>query len=207
MINLRTDKIIDLDIDGDGVVFDYHEAYARVWKNVYGEDLQEVDPTAFHAYERFNVPRLTDTTRFREGFTEEIWGTMKLLDGVQEACKILIDAGCRLNMVTALSKRFESARASNLALHNLGFSDCIATDLLGDGQNLKYHVLNKRLPAAFVDDFPLFLHGVDAKIHCCLIDPYGKQSDNPYAKRADSIESSLLSFAKRFAEQRRLANA
>ena len=82
-------------IDADGVLLDFHVAYASAWQRVFGTMPAERDPLAYWPIDRWHVeallpPRL-DT--FHAAFDEDFWGTVPLIDGAVEACERLQQAG------------------------------------------------------------------------------------------------------------------
>ena len=59
-------------LDADGVLLDYHLAYADAWQRAFGEYPAERDPQAYWPMDRWKVPklRLWRRSRFRSEFGE-----------------------------------------------------------------------------------------------------------------------------------------
>src|SRR5450830_1707598 len=108
-------------LDADGVLLDYNQAYGRAWEKAFGVKPQLVNPNAYWAIDRWDVPRLTGDAldRLRSCFDDEFWATVPAIDGAVNACHTLCEAGYELVCVSALPVRFETARLNNL--QELGF--------------------------------------------------------------------------------------
>ena len=70
-------------LDADGVLLDFHLAYAAAWQRAFGEYPQERDPQAYWPIDRWEVPRLGlfKKARFKAEFDEQFWSTVPALDG------------------------------------------------------------------------------------------------------------------------------
>ncbi len=108
-------------LDADGVLLDYHLAYASVWERVFGERPRERDPMAYWPTDRWAVKQLEGESlkRLEAGMDELFWSSVPPIDSALEACRALHAAGHRLVCVSALPPQFGDARLRNL--HKLGF--------------------------------------------------------------------------------------
>jgi phosphoglycolate phosphatase-like HAD superfamily hydrolase len=194
-----------LALDVDGVLFDYHEGYRRMWERTFGGPVQEVQPLAHLPRERFGVPFLADPqerNRLRQAMKSEFWGTLPALPGALEACQWLVSHGHTLVCVSALEEEHKDVRVRNLL--DLGFPitevHCVGPDHPADGRSPKADVLNRLMPRAFVDDHAPYLRGVDPGIHRALIAvrPMGSPNVGRDLSLASSTHSDLLDFAKRW---------
>jgi hypothetical protein len=190
------DKTIVL--DGDGVVFDYRQAYPAVWKKAFGTEIKMVEPNAYHAHTAHGVKFETPAqeTRFFAFFDEEAWATMPLMEGAAEACALLVDCGYRLVIVSSMNPKFAGARLRNCELHNLPISEVFAVRRVGIG-NPKLPILHELQPVALVDDLKDNFEGLQPSIHSAFIN-YGR-FDCPsigHEVIPDSEHRSLLDFAR-----------
>lgn len=189
-------KVIAL--DGDGVLLDYSTAYARAWERAFGEKVKLQNPQAYWPISRWGVRRLdgAELDKFREQMDETFWSTIPAIDGALEACMQLREFGYRLVCVTALKKRYGSARLRNLV--DLGFpiDEVITTDADAYPQSPKAAVLNSLAPVAFVDDYAPYMVGIAPTIHKALIirDPVGSPNTGAALDSADSTHMDLAAF-------------
>lgn len=108
-------------LDADGVLVDYHHAYADAWAKAFGRRPALRDPAAYWPMDRWDVRRLTgdELETFRKCFDAEFWSSIPAMAGALEACRELVEAGYDLVCVTAMEMQFETARLRNL--RGLGF--------------------------------------------------------------------------------------
>ena len=68
-------------LDADGVLLDFHLAYASAWQRAFGAYPRERDPQAYWPIDRWDVERLDATRRaqFRVQFDEYFWATCPAL--------------------------------------------------------------------------------------------------------------------------------
>lgn len=185
-------------LDGDGVVFDYRKAYPGVWKAAFGTEITMVEPNAYHAHTAHGIKfdSAEQETRFFEYFGEDAWATMPLMEGADDACRLLADVGYKLVIVSSMNPKFEAARLRNCKLHGLPISEVYAVKRTGEG-NPKLEVLHDLQPVAVVDDLMDNFEGLQPSIHSAFIN-YGR-FDCPsigHKLLADSAHGSLLDFAQ-----------
>lgn len=186
-------------LDGDGVLFDYHEGYARAWEKAFGYRPAVGNPHGYHPTDYWAVPRLNEAELrhlYLNGFDKETWSTMPALPGVQEACKLLVANGARLVCVTALGTQWAQARKRNLQVLGLPVDDVYAVGH-DSRTNPKAEVLRELRPAAFVDDFLPYLAGVGAPTWRALIEgrPHNSPNRLPGLSAPDSRHCDLRQFA------------
>jgi len=196
-------KIIAL--DGDGVLLDYCTAYARAWEQAFGETVVLKNPQAYWPIERWGVRQLIgdELAKFRGQMDETFWSTIPAIEGALEACVQLHATGHRLVCVTALAKRYASARMRNLV--DLGFpiDEVITTDADAYLESPKAAILNALAPVAFVDDYAPYMVGIGSTIHKALIvrDPEGSPNFGAALDSADSVHADLAAFAEFWSER------
>ncbi|WP_341892647.1 HAD family hydrolase [Variovorax sp. YR752] len=158
-------------LDADGVLLDFHLAYAMAWQRAFGEYPRERDPQAYWPIDRWEVPRLRlfKKARFRSTFDDQFWSTVPAIDGAIEACHRLHDAGYQLVCVSALDARFEAARRDNLK--NLGFpiQRVIATGHHESMRSPKADAVEAIGAEVFVDDYLPYFRGIPDAVHAALI--------------------------------------
>lgn len=189
-------------IDGDGVIFNWNDAYARLWERCFGEKLQVVDEKAYFAIDRFKVPVLQgeDKLKFRAARDEEFWTTMDIIPGAIKACNTLIERGFQLVMVTAADHATREFRQRNLRDKGVPIDTVYTVSDEPCEGSPKALVLNELRPLIFVDDYLPYFKGVDDSIHKVLIDRNKECPNNPnVGSGRDSIHSfkeSLLHFSE-----------
>lgn len=188
-------------LDVDGVLLNYHTGYAKAWELAFGEPLQEVNPRAYWAVDRYNARRLdhSEVVKLREHMDYDFWSDLDPLEGALEACKQLYSKGYRLICVSALSPEFRQARFENLLNHGFPIEDVVATGNEGlGGMSPKAAAIGYLAPSAFVDDYLPYLVGVQKeKTHLALItrEPEGSPNKGPNLAIADSSHHTLEDFA------------
>lgn len=186
-------------LDGDGVIFDYRKAFPVVWEAAFGEKLEMVRPDAYHATTAYGIEWKNEEQQewFFKHFTEEVWASMPLFDGVQEACGILVDAGFKLVIVSSMNHRFGMARHRNCQLHSLPITEVHAVKRVKGEGNPKQEVIDLIKPVALVDDLVDNFEGLDVSVHCAFInyDRFDCPSKDSHIK-PDSSHGSLLDFSK-----------
>lgn len=186
-------------LDADGVLLDYHLAYADVWARVFGQRPRERDPQAYWPMDRWEVEQLAGEAlaRLQAGMDEQFWSSVPAIESAVTACHALHDAGHRLVCVSALPLRFADARLRNL--RDLGFpiERVIATGRAEGLGNPKAEVLAELRPAAFVDDYLPFLAGLPAQTHAALVLRQSRGSPNvgPALESVNSQHADLAAFA------------
>lgn len=187
-------------LDADGVLLDYHDAYADAWAKAFGARPIVRDPAAYWPIDRWKVRRLQgdELTTFRACFDEQFWSTIPAIDGALEACHALVAAGYELVCVTAMERRYEGARLRNLRSHGFPISRVIATDSLSSDISPKAEALSDLGPVAFVDDYLPYMHGIPDTIHTALVLRESNGSPNQGSALAcvDSQHANLADFAR-----------
>lgn len=187
-------------LDADGVLLDYHLAYAEAWQRAFGAFPAERDPQAYWPMDRWQVERLGlfKRARFRAEFGEEFWATVPAIDGAVEACHRLHDAGHELVCVSALEPRFGSARLRNLRALDFPIERVIATGNEGSARSPKADAVEDLGAVAFVDDYLPYLRGVPAHVHAALVlrAPNGSPNVGPELALAHSMHDDLAGFTE-----------
>lgn len=185
-------------LDADGVLLDYHLAYANAWERAFGERPRERDPLAYWPMDRWDVVRLDEPgrARMRACLDEHFWSTMPALPGVVEACHRLHEAGYELVCVSALESEFEAARLRNLRALELPIGRVIATGNAGETRSPKADAIDALCPVAFVDDYLPYLRGVRADVHTALVlrAPNGSPNQGEELALARSVHQDLAAF-------------
>lgn len=155
----------------DGVLLDYHHAYAHAWSRAFGAMPALRDQQAYWPRDRWNVETLTGAklTAFRSQFDDQFWSTVPPLEGAVSACHDLVAAGFELVCVSALDASFADARRRNLLAHGFPITAVIVTDQDASVKSPKAKALEKLKPVAFVDDFLHYHRGLPTDIHKALI--------------------------------------
>jgi phosphoglycolate phosphatase-like HAD superfamily hydrolase len=185
-------------LDADGVLLDYHHAYAHAWAKAFGTLPAVRDPLAYWPIDRWDVRRLAgdELAQFRACFDHHYWSTIPAITGAVEACCDLVAAGYELVCVSAIESHFQAARLQNL--RNCGFpiERVIATTNAGVDASPKAAALRELKPAAFVDDFLPYLRGIPAEIHAALVlrEPNGSPNTGDDLASAHSRHADLASF-------------
>lgn len=189
-----------LAIDADGVLVDYHGAYAKAWERAFGSKAEVADPLAYFAKDRYGLPHLNGErlALFRAQFDHGLWSTMEALPGAKEALDSLSRAGYDLVCVTAIRPQHKEARLANLQALGLPISEVHSCHGEYSLTSPKAAILERLMPAAFVDDFLPYLRGVPAKIHTALIarSPNGSPNAGPEMALARSTHADILDFSR-----------
>ena len=158
-------------LDADGVLLDFHLAYAEAWRRAFGEVPQERDAQAYWPIDRWQVEYLEGArlSHFGAHFDEQFWSTVPAIDGAVEACQRLCDAGFDLVCVSALEARFEAARLANLRALGFPIERVVATGNAQGERSPKATAIDKLRPVAFVDDYLPYLRGIRADVHTALV--------------------------------------
>lgn len=188
-------------LDADGVLVDYNQGYARAWEQAFGVQLKEINPHAYWAVDRYEVPRLDCAGRaqLRAAMDSTYWGTLSALPGALAACVSLKAQGYRLVCVSAIEAKHQPARLRNLAALGFPLDDVIAT---GGGSvggiSPKAAVIRQLAPIAFVDDFAPYLTGLaGGPTHLALIlrELEGSPNQGAALTLANSTHRNLEAFA------------
>lgn len=187
-------------LDGDGVLLDYHQAYAQAWGRFTGVAPTEIDPLGYWHFDRWNIQKLEGAplARLRSFFDDDFWASIPALPGAVEACQRLHDAGNVLVCVTAIEQQFAPARQRNL--HDLGFpiDRVLATGNLPGPPSPKAPTLQKLRPRVFVDDYLPYMEGIHQDIHRALImrGPNGTPNTGPMMATVSSTHSDMPAFSE-----------
>lgn len=187
-------------LDADGVLVDYHHAYADAWAKTFGRRPALRDPAAYWPMDRWDVRRLTgdELETFRKCFDAEFWSSIPAMAGALEACRELVEAGYDLVCVTAMEMQFETARLRNL--RGLGFpiERVIATANAQSAESPKAAALRELQPVAFVDDYLPYMRGIPPQIHAALVlrEPNGSPNRGAELEQVHSTHKNLAAFAE-----------
>jgi phosphoglycolate phosphatase-like HAD superfamily hydrolase len=186
-------------LDADGVLLDFHLAYASAWQRAFGVLPAERDPLAYWPIDRWQVERLDAPRRdvFRASFDEEFWTTVPPIDGAREACYRLHEAGFDLVCVSALELEYEAARLRNLRELGFPIERVFATGNAAGARSPKADTIEALRPVAFVDDYLPYLRGMPAQVHTALVlrAPNGSPNVGPDMALANSVHDDLAAFA------------
>lgn len=187
-------------LDADGVLLDFHLAYAHAWQRVFGAMPAERDPQAYWPMDRWQVPRLglIRKIRFKAAFDEGFWSTVPALPGAVEACHRLREAGHELICVSALDERFEAARLRNLRDLDFPIERVIATGHRELACSPKADAVESIGAEVLVDDYLPYFRGVATSIHTALVTraPNGSPNDGPDMLLANSVHADLPAFTE-----------
>ncbi len=187
-------------LDADGVLLDFHLAYASAWERAFGAYPRERDPQAYWPIDRWDVERLDAQrrARFREQFGEQFWATCPALPGAVQACHRLVEAGFDLVCVSALEEEFGPARLRNLRALDFPIERVIATGNAEGERSPKADAIEALQPLAFVDDYLPYLRGVPAHVHTALVlrAPNGSPNTGDQMHLAKSVHQDLAEFTR-----------
>lgn len=187
-------------LDADGVLLDFHLAYARAWERVFGAFPAERDPQAYWPMDRWDVPRLglIGKMRFKAAFDEQFWSSVPAMPDALDACHRLRDAGYELVCVSALEQRFEAARLRNLRALEFPIERVIATGHRDLPHSPKAEAVEAIGAEAFVDDYLPYFRGVAAAIHTALVTraPNGSPNGGAEMSLASSVHQDLADFTR-----------
>jgi hypothetical protein len=189
-------------LDADGVLLDYHAGYARAWERAFGVHPAMRDPEAYWPWDSWDVAQLRGDAlvHFKAQFDSDFWSTLPAIDGAQEACTMLREAGFTLLCVSAVDAQFAQHRMENLRQLGFGVAALHATGALLDSGNPKAPCIAQLRPKAFVDDYLPYLQGLPAGIHRALVRRQENGSPNKGLGllEVDSQHADLLEFARQF---------
>ena len=187
-------------LDADGVLLDFHLAYAGAWARAFGKAPAERDPLAYWPMDRWKVERLDEKRRvqFRASFDEHFWATVPAIEGALEACHRLHDAGYELVCVSALELEFEAARLRNLKALGFPIERVIATGNEAVERSPKADAIAELRPVAFVDDYLPYMRGVPRDVHTALVlrAPNGSPNVGNELVLAKSVHQDLAGFTE-----------
>jgi phosphoglycolate phosphatase-like HAD superfamily hydrolase len=185
-------------LDADGVLLDFHLAYAFAWQRAFGHRPAERDARAYWPIDRWQVERLDGPgrVRFRAAFDEQFWSTVPAIDGAIGACRRLCAAGFDLVCVSALEQEFEAARLRNLRELGFPIERVIATGNAVGERSPKADAIESLRPVAFVDDYLPYLRGVPDHVHTALVlrAPNGSPNVGADLVLARSVHDDLAAF-------------
>ncbi len=186
-------------LDADGVLLDFHLAYASAWQRAFGAYPRERDPLAYWPIDRWDVERLDEAgrARFRLQFDEHFWATCPPLPGAVQACHRLVDAGFELVCVSALEHEHGPARLRNLRELDFPIERVIATGNATGERSPKADAIESLSPVAFVDDYLPYLRGIPARVHTALVlrAPNGSPNLGEEMQQVKSVHQDLAEFA------------
>jgi phosphoglycolate phosphatase-like HAD superfamily hydrolase len=186
-------------LDADGVLLDFHLAYAGAWQRAFGAYPAERDPLAYWPIDRWQVQRLEGAAlaQFRAAFDEVFWSELPAISGAVSACQRLHDAGFELVCVSALELHFEAARLRNLRALGFPIERVVATGNAAGTRSPKAQAIEWLRPQAFVDDYLDYLRGIPAEVHTALVlrAPNGSPNCGPELSLARSTHDDLAGFA------------
>ncbi|MBS0433634.1 MAG: HAD family hydrolase [Proteobacteria bacterium] len=187
-------------LDADGVLLDFHLAYARAWERVFGVFPAERDPQAYWPMDRWDVPRLglIGKMRFKAAFDEQFWASVPAMPDALDACHRLREAGYELICVSALDERFEAARLRNLRELGFPIERVIATGHHDLAHSPKADAVEAIGAEVFVDDYLPYFRGVAAAIHTALVirAPNGSPNEGAEMSLASSVHQDLADFTR-----------
>lgn len=187
-------------LDADGVLLDYHEAYAKAWAKAFGTRPAVRDPAAYWPIDRWEVRRLygDELVTFWACFDAEFWATIPAIPGAVVACRKMAEAGYELVCVTAMEGQFEAARRRNLDTHGFPITRVITTAIPTRGVSPKAAALRELQPVAFVDDYLPYMRGVAQGIHTALVlrEPNGSPNCGDELYDVHSQHADLAAFAR-----------
>jgi hypothetical protein len=185
-------------LDADGVLLDFHLAYASAWQRAFGHWPSERDARAYWPIDRWQVERLDapGRVRFRAAFDERFWSTVPAIAGAVGACHRLRAAGFDLVCVSALEQEFEAARLRNLRELEFPIDRVIATGNAVGERSPKADAIESLSPVAFVDDYLPYLRGVPGHVHTALVlrAPNGSPNTGADLLLANSTHDDLAAF-------------
>ena len=153
-------------LDADGVLFDYEEAYHRLWEHCFDQEFLSVSPsihveTAEHVEKR---------GAFYTWFDKHGWHEMHALPHAIEATHLLREAGYQIIVVTSVTE--DRCQIRHNRLNHLGFAidATIATGRKTSADNPKKKWIDYLKPEYFVDDLLENFKGVDKQTQCVLIE-------------------------------------
>ena len=192
-------------LDADGVLLDFHLAYADAWRRAFGAAPQERDREAYWPLDRWQVERLEGDrlSHFSAHFDEQFWSSVPAIDGAVQACQRLADAGYELVCVSALEARFEAARLHNLRTLGFPIERVIATGNARGVHSPKATAIEALKPVAFVDDYLPYLRGIPSEVHAALVlrAPNGSPNTGEDMRLAHSVHADLAGFATHWLAQ------
>ena len=187
-------------LDADGVLLDFHLAYAGAWERAFGKAPAERDPLAYWPMDRWKVERLDEKRRvqFRASFDERFWATVPPIEGAVQACHRLHDAGFDLVCVSALELEYEDARLRNLKQLGFPIERVIATGNDAVERSPKADAIVALRPQAFVDDYLPYMRGVPIEVHTALVlrAPNGSPNTGDEMVLAKSVHQDLTGFVE-----------
>ena len=185
-------------LDADGVLLDFHLAYASAWQRAFGAYPRERDPQAYWPIDRWDVERLDAARRaqFRIQFDEHFWTTCPALPGAVQACHRLVAAGFELVCVSALEHEHGPARLRNLQDLDFPIGRVIATGNSTGERSPKADAIEELNPIAFVDDYLPYLRGIPTQVHTALVlrAPNGSPNTGDEMRLAKSVHQDLADF-------------
>lgn len=185
-------------LDADGVLLDYHHAYARAWAKAFGAIPAVRDPLAYWPIDRWDVRRVEgdELAQFRACFDDHYWSTIPAIPGAVDACHALAAAGYELVCVSAIEAQFQAARLQNLRDSGFPIERVIATANADINVSPKAAALHELRPVAFVDDFLPYLRGISSDIHAALVlrEPNGSPNTGDDLAWAHSRHADLAAF-------------
>ena len=187
-------------LDADGVLLDYHQAYAGAWAKAFGAMPAVRDPLAYWPLDRWEVHHLDgeELAQLRACFDHHYWSTIPAISGAVDACHALVAAGYDLVCVSAIKSQYEAARLQNLRDCGFPITRVLSTPNTGTAASPKAAALRELKPVAFVDDFLPYLRGIPSEIHAALVlrEPNGSPNVGDDLVLAHSKHPHLVAFTE-----------
>ena len=186
-------------LDADGVLLDFHLAYAHAWRRVFGSFPAERDPLAYWPMDRWDVPRLglIGKDALPGGVQRGFWSSVPSMPGAVQARHRLADAGYELGASRRWSSASRPPGCATCAHSGYPIERVIATGHRETAcspkaaavESIRGAGLRRRLPALFQRRGGLDPHGAGA---ACERQPELR----PGARLASSVHQDLAAFAE-----------
>lgn len=203
-------KLIGL--DADGVMLDFDAAYVNLWEKVFGYRPKEINPDAYWAFDRYDIPYLegAELQHFKKHFDDDFWLNVPAIPGAAEAVNRLYNAGYDVCCVSALPVDYADHR--QLGLYRQGFPVMNVYAVGAPADAAQFHgsnkadVLNALKPICFVDDYLPYHEGVNEATMKVLIDrnPIGSPNSEPMLQKRIKVDvkfKNLVEFTEWFLDE------
>ena len=159
-------------LDADGVLLDFHLAYAHAWRRVFGTFPAERDPLAYWPMDRWDAAPGVDRRGGASGRrSTRFWSSVPLDAGAVQACHRLADAGYELVCVSALGGALRGRPAAQPRALGYPIERVIATGIARTACSPKAAAVRVDRAQVFVDDhLPYFRGGGSdpSRRWCCV---------------------------------------
>lgn len=187
-------------LDADGVILDYNQTYAQMFKKAYGIELKVVNPLSYAAFECFAMKK--QDPEMVKDFHQRLhhlgmWREMSAFPGALDAVKMMTTKGYRCICVTSMPKQFAHHRLENLQTLGFPINEVIATNH-SNRINPKKSYIEALHPAYFVDDILKNFEDLNVQTELVFLDngfedTPNKSQQHQYAHRT---VKSLKEFAQ-----------